>query len=133
MSYFDRTFRNLVIAAFAVLVLVGLATTGLALRYRLSEPPANPAPSADTGVSSHAGEEPTWLGCDEDLLEDIHFYLALSFVALIVLHAMLHGKWLWAACKGPTAQWQSGRAALIAAFMALVLVLLLLPVLIPAH
>jgi len=76
---------NLVIDVLAYLAMAGLASTGLIMLYHL--PPG-------TG-GRHSGEPArTLLGLGRHDWGDIHFGIAATFIALMLLHIILHWKWI---------------------------------------
>ena len=76
---------NLLVDVLGYLCMVALASTGLILLYRL--PPG-------TG-GRHSGEPAlTLLGLGRHDWGDIHFYIAVTLLLLVVLHVVLHWKWV---------------------------------------
>ena len=129
MGPLDRTSTNFLLAVVTAAVLACLAATGLGLKFRLPEHEPSPGLS-EAAVEQAVGPEaaePTWLGLSEESIEDIHFFLAVTFLALIVLHLVLHGRWLWVACKGREPKWQRAREVIFVVFVGLLLALALLP------
>jgi len=143
MGPLDRTSTNFLLAVVTAAVLACLAATGLGLKFRLPEGGGrNPAiHEAAPGLSEAAVEraagpeaaEPTWLGLSEESIEDIHFYLAVTLLALIVLHLVLHGRWLWVACKGREPKWQRARGVIFVVLAGLLLALALIPFWMPCR
>jgi len=62
----------------AYLAMAGLVATGIILRYRL---PARSGSNVLLGLSHHE-----W--------GSIHFYIALALVVLVLIHIILHWKWI---------------------------------------
>jgi len=92
-----RTTLNFIIDLVSFINLLALAFTGLIMKYIL------PPGTGGRGRQLHggAGREPI-----KDLWSmtrhewgDIHFYLALLFVILIVVHIILHWGWIKNYCK----------------------------------
>ena len=76
---------NLLVDVLGYLCMMALASTGLILLYRL--PPG-------TG-GRHSGEPAlTLLGLGRHDWGDIHFYIAVALVLLVVIHIALHWKWV---------------------------------------
>ena len=71
---------HLVVNVLAYLCMVGLASTGLVLLYRL------PHGSPRDGLAM--------LGLDRDGWGGVHWYLAVSLLVLMVLHVVLHWRWV---------------------------------------
>ena len=77
---------NLVVDTLAYVVMLGLAATGLLLAYVL--PPG-------TGGRHGGGRGAlTFLGRSRHEWGDIHWYLAIALLVLVVLHIVLHWKWV---------------------------------------
>ncbi len=76
---------NLVVDTLAYLAMVALASTGLIMAYVL--PPG-------TG-GRHSGEPALrLLGLGRHDWGDVHFYLAIALLVLMILHVILHWKWI---------------------------------------
>jgi hypothetical protein len=76
---------NLVVDTLAYLAMVALASTGLMMAYVL--PPG-------TG-GRHSGEPArTLLGLGRHDWGDLHFYVAIALLVLMLLHVILHWKWI---------------------------------------
>ncbi len=69
--------------------MVGLAITGLIMKYTL--PPLR-------GQNQGTGQGPeTLLGWDRHEYGDFHFWLAMILVGLLIVHIILH--WRWIVCR----------------------------------
>ena len=81
-----RNSWNFLIDGLSLLVLLGLVWTGFLLHYVL--PP---------GVRGGQGLRLWgWLRHD---FGDIHYYLGWTMIALMVLHIVLHWRWVWATVR----------------------------------
>jgi hypothetical protein len=81
----SRNKLNLIVDTLGYLAMVCLASTGLTMAYIL--PPG-------TG-GRHSGEPAlTLLGLGRHGWGDVHFYVALALLALMLLHVILHWKWI---------------------------------------
>ncbi|MFP4057788.1 MAG: DUF4405 domain-containing protein [Candidatus Brocadiia bacterium] len=120
---------NLLVDVLAYLAMACLAATGLIMLYRL--PPG-------TG-GRHSGEPAlTLLGLGRHDWGNIHFYIALGLLGLVVLHIVLHWKWVTntfgslvrrAGARRPGAG--PGGAALLVILAVVTLLLLAAPWLLP--
>ena len=79
-----RTTLNFWIDLISLLVMLGLIWTGLLIHYVL--PPG-------TG-GRHGGQEATLWGLGRHDYGDIHFYMALAMIGLMVIHVWLHWSWV---------------------------------------
>ena len=99
-----RVTLNFLIDLVSLLVMLGLAATGLIVRYVL--------PAGSGGGGRGAGR--TLWGLGRHDWGDVHWWLALAGVGLLVVHVALHWtwvcalvrRWVWSANGGPV-----GRAA----------------------
>lgn len=92
--------------AFALLVL--LATTGLLVHFTL------PAGS---------GHFQTLWGLDRHEWGEVHFWIAMGFLATLALHLILHWQWITCMVKGKKANTRTGRVVLAwTALVAIVIV-----------
>lgn len=91
---------NFVLEGIALAALSGLAATGLLMYFRL--PPGSGSLEL-LGMGRH-----DW--------GDVHVVLAAAFVASMVVHLMLHWKWVWGTALGrdPAARRFRGTAFLVA-------------------
>lgn len=90
MALSRRTRVNFILEGCTLAVLLGLIATGLTLEFRL--PPGTGgggrnAPLLLSGLGRHEWGE-------------IHFYLSLTFIALMLAHLALHWRWIWAVARG---------------------------------
>ncbi len=76
---------NLLVDVLGYLCMVALSSVGLILLYRL--PP---------GTGGRGSGEPalTLLGLGRHDWGDIHFYIAIALVLLVIIHVALHWKWV---------------------------------------
>ena len=80
---------NFWIDLISFLVMLGLIWTGLLIHYVL--------PAGTSG--RHGGKGFVLWGLDRYNYEDIHFYLALTLIGLIVTHIWLHWSWIYTTMK----------------------------------
>lgn len=80
---------NFIVDAISFIDLVGLAISGFAIRY---------IPHGGRGQGFRGGREPGQIrelwGMSRHEWGDIHFYLAVLFVILMVVHIILHWNWI---------------------------------------
>lgn len=110
-----RTDRNFFLDVATGLVLTAMAASGALLAWVLP-----PRRSGGRGL--------TWLGMDRHDWGDVHLAIGVLLVALIALHVVLHASWVkacWTRCLGT---WRSPRTW---AVLAMLLVILLLPFVVP--
>lgn len=79
-----RTTTNFAVDALAYLSLLGLAGTGLLIRWVL--PPGTGHRYSVWGLTRH-----DW--------GDVHFYFVIAFAALVMIHLVLHWSWICAASR----------------------------------
>ncbi len=81
----NKTKLNFIIDAAMFLCLMGMVGLGLLMEYIM--PPGE-------RLREVYGSNPymTWLGWDRHDWGDIHFYLAIAFLTLLVFHTILHWK-----------------------------------------
>ena len=75
----NRTLINVLIDALAALAMLGMIATGLILRFAL--PPGSNRSLALWGLTRHQ-----W--------GDLHFWLALAALGVVVIHLVLHWTWV---------------------------------------
>ena len=101
----------------AFIAFVFLTTTGVLLHYSL--PPGS-------------GHSNTIWGLDRHEWGTVHFWIAVSFLAILSFHLLLHIRWIKNVAKGRNKKYQTPRMALglvgIAALIALAISPLLTPV-----
>ncbi len=87
--------KSFVVDVLNFVVFVCLAGTGILMRYVL---PPGSGRGRGGGWGYHGGREVlTWLGMDRHEWGEIHFWLAVAMVVLIVVHLIQHGRWI--ACR----------------------------------
>jgi len=92
-----RITLNFIVDLISFIVFVGLAITGFIIKYIL--PPGSGGHGRE--ISGGRGREEIkylW-GMTRHEWGDIHFYLAVGFVALMVVHIILHWNWIKSYCK----------------------------------
>jgi hypothetical protein len=72
----------------ALLILAGLAVSGVILRFVL------PRPRPAGGEALSAIWDLTFAGCGRGLWRDAHFWLGFAFLLVIAAHLLLHGAWI---------------------------------------
>ena len=118
----DKAKLNFIIDAAMFLCLMALAGLGFLMKYILPS-------GRDAWDKEGSNLQLSWLGWDRHDWGDIHLYLALAFLTLLVLHIILH----WSQILGlfqrlvPNPRWRS-RIAII--FLLLSLLLIYFPFLI---
>ena len=118
----DKPKLNFVIDAVMFLSLMAMAGLGFLMRYVLPS-------GRDARAAYGSNLQFSWVGWDRHDWGDIHLYLALAFLTLLVLHTILH----WSQILGlfqrlvPNPRWRS-RIAII--FLLLSLLLIYFPFLI---
>ena len=122
---------NLVVDGLAALVFVCLASTGFLMEFKLKQP----APPENTigHAAGNAFSALTWLGVSRDDFEETHEFLSLVFVSLVVLHNILHRKWLWVVSRGQNPKWQRARGVVLVAFLGVLLSLITLALVVPTR
>jgi len=94
---------NLIVDTISFVNLLGLAVTGLIMKYIL--PPGSgggPGMGFRGGRSTEAAKELWSLSRHE--WGTVHFYLAVLFVALMAIHIVLHWDWVKCQIKRTTAR-----------------------------
>ncbi len=81
----DKSKLNFVIDALMFIILMAIVGLGFLMRYTM--PPGQQL-MAKTG----SNPEITWLGWNRHDWGDIHYYLALALLTLLVIHLILHWK-----------------------------------------
>ena len=110
-----RPQANFMIDLVTGIVFSAMIGTGLLMKYIL--PPG-----------SRGGSGLVWLGQARHFWGDIHFWLAVTFLALVVVHVWLHWSWVktcWPRFLG------SLRSPLTIAVLCVMILLLALPLLVP--
>jgi hypothetical protein len=107
---------NFIIDAAMFLTMMAIAGLGLLMEYIMP-------PGQVLWEKYGSNPELTWLGWDRHDWGDIHFYLALTFLTLLVFHIILH----WSQILGlfhrwvPNPRWRS-RIAIIFVLLSLLLI-----------
>jgi len=97
-----RTNLNFIVDLVAFLDLLGLACTGFIMKYIL--PPGTGGRGrmfrGGRGAGEHAGEQIKYLwSMTRHEWGGIHFYLAVIFAVLMIVHIILHWSWIKAYFK----------------------------------
>lgn len=101
----SRNKMNFVIDSVSLLVLLALAVTGIVLKYVL------PPGTGGMGRILHGGSEPgvrvreLWSMTRHDW-GDIHFYLSVLFLALMVVHLLMHWRWIKSVMKSAVCRYR---------------------------
>lgn len=80
-----KKYINLVVDAIAYAAFVFLVTTGLLMRYTL--PPGSGHRATLWGLNRHA-----W--------GDVHFWVSIGFLGVLLIHLFLHWRWIFAVISG---------------------------------
>lgn len=110
--------RNLIVDGFAFIGFLLLITTGVLMRYVLP-----PGSGRRTGI---------W-GLDRHGWGDLHFWIAVAFLAILALHLVLHWKWLVAVVRGRPREGSGVRVGLGLMGLVSVVALALAPLLSPVE
>jgi hypothetical protein len=94
-----RSTVNFVIDLLAFLVLLGLGFTGFIMKYVL--PPGSGGRygrgfQGGRGLAESAEQIRQFWSLGRHDWRDIHFYLAIAFIILVIIHIVLH--WTWITC-----------------------------------
>lgn len=111
----DKAKRNFWVDVATAFVFAAMLSTGILLEWVLVP-------------GRFGGRGLTWLGLDRHAWGDVHFWLAVALVGLIVAHVVLHWTWVkacWKRCLG------SARSVRTWVAVALLATLVALPLLIP--
>jgi len=88
---------NFIVDCAGFVAMLGLVVTGYIIKYVL------PPGSGGRGRAMHNGQGgehiKTLLSLGRHDWGDIHFYFAVAFAALIIVHIILHFDWIKAYCK----------------------------------
>ena len=95
----QRRYVNLLVDAVGLLLFFGLVSTGTIMAFIL--PPR-----------MGGGGRATLMGLDRHGWGDIHFWISVGFLAMVVLHLFLHWRWLWGIVGGGTGGANRGRRGL---------------------
>ena len=110
--------RNLIVDSLAFAGFLLLITTGVLMRYVLP-----PGSGHRTGI---------W-GLDRHGWGDLHFWIAVAFLAALTLHLVLHWRWLLAVVRGRPREGSGFRVGLGLTGLAAVAALALAPLLSPVE
>ncbi len=106
-----RTALNFWTDAFAFIGFLFLTTSGILLRYQL---PPGSGRTETVGQGARALTRPVsvlW-GLTRHEWGDIHYYIALTLMAVLTLHLFLHWKWIVCVARGKPAEGSGYRLAL---------------------
>jgi len=113
-----RSRKNFVVDSLAFVFFVFLVSTGVILHYIL--PPGSGHSKSIWGMGRH-----DW--------GDIHFYVSVGFLSILVIHLILHWNWIVSLIKGRERK-ASGRRSLLGLVGALaILAIALAPILTPVE
>jgi len=118
MALLRKTTFNFLLEGISLAVLMSLITTGLAMKFTM--PPGSGDRLMQWGLSRHE-----W--------GTVHFGLASALIGLLLLHIILHWRWIWAMARGQNPKARTMREIVFLCVTILLLVLLLLPWLVPVH
>lgn len=110
--------QNFIIDIASLVAMTLIAATGLLIRYTL--PPGQGHGRTVLGLTRHE-----WGG--------IHFWIAVLLLALLVIHLVLHWKWIVTMIRGKVADTAPRRVRIGVAVAAILLLLLLSPFLLPVE
>ena len=130
-----RTALNALVDAIAYAGLVVLATTGLMLRWQMP-PGSGGLHGMGPGSGAGAGGRPVTVvwGLSRHEWGSIHYWIALGLMSVLVVHLLLHWKWIVCVLRGkPHSDVSGGRFALGVASLVLVTLLAAAPLLTPAQ
>jgi hypothetical protein len=111
-----RFTRNLIVDGLAFAGFLLLTTTGILMRYLL--PPGSGRRTAIWGLDRHG-----W--------GDFHFWIAVTFLALLSFHLVLHWRWIAAVLRGRPREGSGLRVGLGLTGLAAVIALAVAPLLTP--
>jgi hypothetical protein len=117
-----RTTVNFVVDTVAFAGFVFLISTGMLLRYLL---PPGSGRTEGLGVGHGAADKPVSLlwGLSRHEWGSVHFYIALTIMAVLAVHLVLHWNWIVCTVRGKPREGSGFRVAL--GFFGLVVVILL--------
>ena len=121
----NKSFWNRIINALALLVFCAMVSTGLVLKFIL--PPGSGRSNRVAG-GRHGGHYESLLGMSRHEWGELHFFISLGFLAVLVVHLFLHWSWIQATAWGTPQRPQSLiRKGMTVVIVALILASLLLP------
>jgi hypothetical protein len=118
-----RALLNIVIEAVSFVVFLSMISTGLLLKYVL--PPGSGRVEMLFRGGRFEKSIDTFLGLTRHEWGGIHFYLALSFLILLIMHLALHWNWIKAMTFGTQERPQSLRRRTITVSVIVVAILIL--------
>jgi Domain of unknown function (DUF4405) len=116
-----RVHLNAVVDAVALVAFMGLASTGLVLRYQLP-PGSGGAVGRGTGRGSLGRSVELLWGQTRHEWGDYHYWIALGLLAVLSVHLLLHWKWIVCVVRGQKSDASGWRLAV--GLVALVMVTL---------
>jgi hypothetical protein len=124
-----RTDLNLFIDALALAAVVLLVSTGLLIEFRL------PPGSGGGGLRGHgfgAANRPveTIWGWTRHEWGEVHFSIACVMILIVVVHLILHWKWIVGVLKNKTDHFSHGKTALFIALLVIGFCVAALPLLV---
>lgn len=139
--------KHFLVNTLSAILLVGLTVTGLAMKFSYHPPAGAMSPGmhdAERGGGPPEGRGPmgfgpgrggpgmTWMGLSKHTCEEVHFWLSVLLIPIIIYHAVLHRRWIWNAARGHDPQTQGLRGAVLLACVVLFICLICLPFIVPA-
>lgn len=127
-----RVNSNFVIDVVALFALLLLVSTGLLLEFRL---PPGSGGHEPYGLGRRALDRPitTIWGWTRHEWGEFHFWLACAFVVILVIHLVLHLKWIVAMCKNLTSLLSPAKLFGLIAGVIILLGLTALPLIVPKN
>jgi hypothetical protein len=118
MALLRKTTFNFLLEGISLAVLMSLVTTGLAMKFAM--PPGSGDRLMQWGLSRHE-----WGA--------VHFGFASTLIGLLLLHIILHWRWIWTMARGQDPKTRRMRGIAFLFVTILFLAFLLLPWLVPVH
>ena len=118
MALLRKTTFNFLLEGVSLLILMSLIATGLVMHFTL--PPGSGERLVQWELSRH-----DWGA--------VHFWIAMALIGLMLLHLVLHWRWIWAIAKGQNPKMQMMRGIVFLLVTILLLVFALLPWLVPVR
>jgi hypothetical protein len=91
----SRSTKNFILDLASLLNLLGLIVTGLIVKYILPPGTGGLGREFHGGTGRDVNIEELWLMTRHEW-GSIHFYLAVTFIVLMIIHIILH--WTWIEC-----------------------------------
>jgi len=101
---------NMIINALSLLAFMSMISTGLIMRFIL---PPGSGRTDRLFSGSHYGGVLTYCGWSRHEWGEIHFWIALFFLILLVFHLVLHWSWIHAVAWGSSERPQSNMRRII--------------------